>query len=176
MLDNPPLTYARPGVTAPAEEDWEADLPGYRRFGLTVPLGHGEALWRRVRVEVLNWEIKQRSGFRVSAADSSGSAVAREGGRYRIVARIGPLRIIEPAVVVAVVDTPDRCGFAYGTLAGHPVSGEEAFIVHRDPEGVVHLTLRSITTAAPHGVWRRVFPALLLAQRWYRRRYLRALR
>ncbi|WP_336086175.1 DUF1990 family protein [Nocardia sp. SSK8] len=176
MLDNPPLTYNRPGVTAPAEGDWTAVLPGYRRFSVTIPLGYGEELWQRVRVAVLDWEIKQRSGFRVEAADGSGSTTAREGGRYWIVARVGPLRVAEPALVVAVVDTPDRCGFAYGTLAGHPVSGEEAFIVHRDSDGGVHLTLRSVTAAAPHGLWRKAFPVLLLAQRWYRRRYLRALR
>ncbi|MBU8820992.1 DUF1990 domain-containing protein, partial [Mycolicibacterium goodii] len=40
---------------------------------------------------------------------------------------------------------PDRCGFAYGTLHGHPVCGEEAFIVHRDRAGTVFLTLRSLT-------------------------------
>jgi uncharacterized protein (UPF0548 family) len=34
--------------------------------------------------------------------------------------------------VVAVADEPDRCGFAYGTLPGHAVCGEEAFVVARD--------------------------------------------
>ncbi|MEH3078354.1 MAG: DUF1990 family protein [Quadrisphaera sp.] len=81
----------------------------------------------------------------------------------------------EPVRVVAVVDTDDRRGFAYGTLRGHPVSGEEAFVVHRDPEGRVHLTLRSLTRPAPSGPWRLVFPALLVAQRVYRRRYQQAL-
>jgi uncharacterized protein (UPF0548 family) len=75
---------------------------------------------------------------------------------------------------VAVVQQPDRCGFAYGTLEGHPVSGEEAFIVSRTPDGQVLLTLRSVTRASP-GRWRPMFPLILVAQRWYRRRYLRAL-
>jgi uncharacterized protein (UPF0548 family) len=77
--------------------------------------------------------------------------------------------------VVAVVDWPTRCGFAYGTLDGHPVSGEEAFIVHRGGDGEVWLTLRSLTRPSRDG-WRWVFPVLLVAQRYYRRRYRRALK
>lgn len=38
--------------------------------------------------------------------------------------------------VVAVVDEPDRRGFAYGTLPIHPESGEEAFLIVRDDSGV----------------------------------------
>jgi uncharacterized protein (UPF0548 family) len=47
--------------------------------------------------------------------------------------------------------------------------------VHRSPDGAVWLTLRSLTRPAP-GPWRLAFPAILIAQRWYRFRYLRALR
>ncbi|MFC7876218.1 DUF1990 family protein [Isoptericola sp. NPDC057391] len=57
---------------------------------------------------------------------------------------------------------------------GHPVSGEEAFIVHRDDDGTVRLTLRALTRPG-RGLWRALFPAILVAQRLYRRRYLRAL-
>jgi uncharacterized protein (UPF0548 family) len=39
----------------------------------------------------------------------------------------------------------------------------------------VFLTLRSLTRPA-RGRWRLAFPAILIAQRWYRFRYLRALR
>lgn len=76
--------------------------------------------------------------------------------------------------MVALVDEPNRCGFAYGTRDGHPVSGEEAFVVHRSLEGEVWLTLRSLTRPA-RGRWRLAFPAALMAQRWYRRRYARSL-
>ena len=77
--------------------------------------------------------------------------------------------------VVDVVDEPDRRGFAYGTRMGHPVSGEEAFIVHRSLDGRVWLTLRSLTKAGG-GRWRIVFPLALLAQFGYRARYRRALK
>jgi uncharacterized protein (UPF0548 family) len=54
------------------------------------------------------------------------------------------------------------------------VTGEEAFVVHRDAEGAVQLTLRSLTRAGS-GRWRAAFPAILVAQRVYRWRYRRAL-
>jgi uncharacterized protein (UPF0548 family) len=117
----------------------------------------------------MSWGVKTRSGFSVVPTKVS------IGATPSLVAHFGPLRIREPVRVVAVVDEPHRRGFAYGTLDGHPVSGEEAFVVHRDARGEVWLTLRSITRRSP-GRWRLVFPVLLLAQRWYRRRYRRALR
>jgi uncharacterized protein (UPF0548 family) len=45
--------------------------------------------------------------------------------------RLGPLRITAPARVVRVIDEPDRRGFTYGTLEGHPEAGEEEFAVER---------------------------------------------
>ncbi|MEU8898868.1 DUF1990 domain-containing protein [Nocardia sp. NPDC048505] len=164
------LSYGPAGLTAPAETTWTAHPPGFRRFERTVVVGHGEADWERASRSVLRWGVKRRSGFRVDPDERVGV-----DAQYRITAGWGPIAVHEPVRVVAVVETATRCGFAYGTQPGHPVSGEEAFIVHRDAEGTVSLTLRSLTRPAPHGPWRRIFPLLLIAQRVYRRRYLRAL-
>ncbi|WP_406451763.1 DUF1990 domain-containing protein [Streptomyces sp. NBC_00876] len=169
------LTYGPAGATCPGDEVWAAGIPGYRRYEGTVVIGHGEGDWQAASDAVLTWGVKRRSGFRVTPVAGAAERVS-EGGAYRITAAWGPLAVHEPALVVAVVDTPDRCGFAYGTLPGHPVSGEEAFIVCRAADGTVTLTLRSLTARAPEGLWRPLFPVLLLAQRVYRRRYRRALR
>ncbi|GAB3100290.1 DUF1990 family protein [Isoptericola nanjingensis] len=59
-------------------------------------------------------------------------------------------------------------------VVGATAPGEEAFIVHREDDGTVILTLRSLTRPG-RGLWRVLFPAILVAQRLYRRRYLRAL-
>jgi uncharacterized protein (UPF0548 family) len=40
-----------------------------------------------------------------------------------VLAHLGPIRV--PCRVVYVLDEPERRGFAYGTLPGHPESGEE---------------------------------------------------
>jgi uncharacterized protein (UPF0548 family) len=168
-----PLTGPPAGSTRPAEAGWDPP-PGWRGYQRTVVTGSGAAHWAVVSAEVLEWGVKTRSGFAVEPAAGQGRRVT-VGAEPQLVVPVGPFTVREPVRVVDVVTAPDRCGFAYGTLPGHPVSGEEAFVVHRAPDGTVSLTLRSLTRSAP-GPWRPVFPALLVAQRWYRRRYLRVLR
>ena len=51
------------------------------------------------------------------------------GSTVAVAAPLGPLTAIAVCRVVAIVDEPDRYGFAYGTLPGHPERGEEAFVV-----------------------------------------------
>jgi uncharacterized protein (UPF0548 family) len=166
--------YGAVGATCPADELWTSRPPGYRSYEQTVRIGHGPADWSSAAAAVLEWGVKTRSGFTVRPAAGEGPRV-KTGADYWLVAALGPFSVREPVRVVAVVDEPARSGFSYGTLDGHPVSGEEAFVVHRSPDGAVWLTLRSLTQASP-GRWRVAFPALLIAQRWYRFRYLRALR
>ena len=166
------LNYTVVGGTAPAAEPW---LPpaGWRAYEHTVRLGSGTEFWDAASSAVLSWGIKTRSGFTVDPPLEAGRT-AHQGERYWLVARIGPIRVREPVEIVATIATHRRAALAYGTLKGHPVSGEEAFIVHRDDDGNVSLTLRSLTRAG-RGAWRGLFPLILIAQRVYRRRYLRAL-
>ncbi len=87
---------------------------------------------------------------------------------------LGLFRVTAPARVVLIVDEPDRRGFAYGTLPGHPESGEELFVVERTEDGSVWLSIRAFSRPA-HAGWRLVAPALRLFQETWSRRYLRAL-
>ncbi|KRB79555.1 hypothetical protein ASE01_22740 [Nocardioides sp. Root190] len=172
----PGLSYDAVTQTQIHERTWDRRPDGYRRFESSVVIGRGDAAWASA-ADVLQWGVKTRSGFdvRPSAASASDDLHVVPDRDYTLVARIGPVRLQEPVRVVDVVDLPDRRGFAYGTRPGHPVSGEEAFIVHRATDGTVWLTLRSLTRAS--GGWRRLlFPAALLAQPFYRRRYQAALR
>lgn len=166
------VSYAPVGATRVEEAVWEDGPAGYRRFERTTRIGHGDEQWQVAASAVLRWAVKTRSGFTVAGPGEE--LRVREGQDYTLVASLGPLGLREPVRVVAVVDEPDRCGFAYGTRHGHPVRGEEAFVVHRSLDGAVWLTLRSVTAPAG-GFWRLAFPAALVAQRWYRRRYTRAL-
>ncbi|MFG3589494.1 DUF1990 family protein [Streptomyces sp. NPDC047990] len=168
------LTYDAVGATHPASEQWSAEITALRPYSRTIVIGYGDRDWRSAADAVLRWGVKRHSGFTVTPCDSAGEQVV-PGAEYQITAGFGPFKVREPVRVVAVVDTPDRCGFAYGTLPGHPVCGEEAFIVHRSPDGTVTLTIRSLTRAAPHHPWRLLFPVLLLAQQVFRHRYTRAL-
>ena len=57
-----------------------------------------------------------------------------------------------PCRVVDVVDEPDRRGFAYGTLPGHPETGEERFMAQRDPQtGEVTATICAFSNPATCG-------------------------
>lgn len=171
--DDPPWSLqgsAPRSLTVPARSGWSLNHAGYEAWSDTVRLGAGEHLWQRVRRDVLSWKVKTRSGFTV---DTPGPVA--EGQQVKVTAHFLGTKVVEPVEVVAVVDETDRAGFAYRTLPGHPVSGEEAFIVHRFGDEV-HLTIRSLTRPAPQQPWRALFPVLLAVQKKVRGRYLRALR
>ena len=133
-------------------------------------MGRGDAVWERVTRDVLRWRVKTARGF---AVDSTGPV--SQGDCVVVTARLLKVTVVEPVEVVAVVKESDRVGFAYRTMPGHPVSGEEAFIVHRRGDEV-RLTVRSLPRPAPQQPWRALYPLLLIAQRIARRRYLRSLR
>jgi uncharacterized protein (UPF0548 family) len=161
------LTYDTVGLTV--SEGWsKARAADRRTYEQSLQLGDGPDRWAFASAEVMSWGVKRRSGFTIDAETVS------DGDRLWLVAHLGPLSIREPVQVVGVVNTADRRGFAYGTLSGHPVSGEEAFLVEQRADGTVWLTLRSLTLPGK-GLWRMAFPLALLAQHRYRRRYLRAL-
>ncbi|PZE69023.1 DUF1990 domain-containing protein [Curtobacterium sp. MCBD17_021] len=80
-----------------------------------------------------------------------------------------------PVRVVAIIDERDRKGFAYGTLEGHPLSGEESFVVERTSDGSVWLQVRQFSQPASRK-WRFVAPLLRRQQRVMAEKYLAALR
>ena len=108
----------------------------------------------------------------VFAPDGTPLLVAGDTVLLRI--PIGPVRFTAPARVVYVVDEPNRVGFAYGTLPGHPEDGEEAFVVDRKGDGSVWITITAFSRPASRWWW-AVYPALRVVQEFYTRRYLRAL-
>ncbi|GAA1161716.1 hypothetical protein GCM10009630_70010 [Kribbella jejuensis] len=135
----------------------------------TAHLGSGDAHWNYVSSELLHWGIKTRSGFTIK-----GNPRAEPDHRYWLLAHIGPFTIHEPVEVTAVIDEPNRAAFTYTTLPGHPIRGTEVFEAERHADDSITLTIRSRTRAAP-GLRRLIYPAALVAQRFYRRRYFAAL-
>ena len=157
-------------MTDPQLSEWPPSDPNYRRSEVSATIGRGDASWQHATRQVLRWGVKTASGFVVRSP-----APASPGDRVTITARVFGVTIVEPVEVVTVVNETDRVGFAYRTLPGHPVRGEEAFVVHRHGEKV-HLTVRSLTRPALQQPWRALYPVLRIAQLIARRRYLRALR
>jgi uncharacterized protein (UPF0548 family) len=76
---------------------------------------------------------------------------------------------------VSIIDEHDRKGFAYGTLEGHPLSGEESFVVERTPDGSVWLQIRQFSQPSSRK-WQFVAPLLRRQQKVMAEQYLAALR
>ncbi|MFI7666424.1 DUF1990 family protein [Nocardia sp. NPDC049526] len=119
---DPPFTYAEVGATKKV-------LPaGYHRFRLRRRIGSGRALFERASAEILAYRMQKGTGI-FREADTP---TAEPGTRLTVRLGVGPVSITAPCRVVYILDEPDRRGFAYGTLPGHPEIGEELFAVEYD--------------------------------------------
>ena len=103
-----------------------------------------------------------------------GSSFLVPGDSATMTTRFAFVPVTAAVRVVYVVDEPDRKGFGYGTLAQHPESGEESFIVERTDDGSVWLTITSFSRPSRWYWWVLCGP-LRAAQAIYTRRYLRVL-
>jgi uncharacterized protein (UPF0548 family) len=132
-LTDVPLTYPEVGATR------EPVLPaGYDTVERSVVVGSGTAAFERAAAAVFDWRMQRSVGLRVRAtgpAAEPGTVVVLTAGLPRLGYDI-------PCRVVWARTTGEERGFAYGTLPGHPESGEEAFLVRQDPGGDVVFTLR----------------------------------
>lgn len=153
------LTYREVGATA-------GELPaGYRHLRETVYVGRGEDTFLTASDALMGWDVHRHAGLRVEVT----APVAERG--CDVVLRWFGFTI--PCRVVYVIDEPNRRGFAYGTLTGHPESGEERFCVERLPDGSVVAT---VTAFSRPGRWftRVGDPIARRVQVAVTRRYLRA--
>ena len=123
-------SYNDLGGTEPENIRWGNIPDGYRSYERTIRIGQGQADWNAAASALLRWGVKTRSGFTVEPNPPPNGRVHLDDD-FWLRLQIGPFSIREPVRIIAEVDQPNRCGFAYGTLVGHPVSGEEAFIAHR---------------------------------------------
>ena len=162
------LTYGEVGATKRVDL---VDRPpaGYRSLQRRARIGSGVATFREAGDALLNWQLQRRSGFRVIPDDR-----VSVGARVRLLIPFGPFSVPAPAEVVYMIDEPRRIGFAYGTLPGHPESGEEAFVVELDDDDSVWVSVRAFWRPA-NRLWSLVYPVLRLTQEFYTRRYLRSL-
>ena len=156
-----PLTYTEVGATAGPPPD------GYGHLHAAAVIGHGRERFEEVAAKVMRWGMLRGAGVRVEAT----TEVAAVGSE--VLVGLGPLRA--PCRVVCVVDEADRRGFAYGTLPGHPETGEELFAVRYDPAS--DAVYAEVTAFSRHETWwsRLAGPITSLAQRVISKRYLRAL-
>ena len=107
--------------------------PGYRHDRWLLPVGVGEAAWRRAKEAIDLWKAHAHAGITITPP----GAPIQQGTTVIASKTIGPVTIIAPCRVIYVTEEPNTYGFAYGTLPGHPERGEEAFHVLLGDDGTV---------------------------------------
>lgn len=167
------FTYDEVGST-----QYDETPEGYHRLEYRERLGAGDEVFQRAADALLTWRMHRGAGIPVTATDTP-PQVGTDS-----LARLGPGMLIRrlrtqvglpvPCRVVWVVNEPDRIGFAYGTLEGHPEAGEESFLITRDPDGI-HATVRAYSRPA---TWytHLAGPITRKAQHYAATRYTAALR
>ena len=118
------FSYAEVGATR------DGNTPaGYRIDRRNERVGDANT-WNALRSALEHWRMHRDAGVRVWPVEP-----VREGLTVALVVKAG-VTMISACRVVYMIDEPDRFGFAYGTLADHPVSGEERFLLTRTADGV----------------------------------------
>jgi uncharacterized protein (UPF0548 family) len=139
QLADAPFTYSEVGATR------DGALPaGYDHVQRAHVVGSGPEAFERAAAAVFRWTAQRGAGLRIDAsgpASTPGTVVLMTAGLRRLGLDI-------PCRVVWVVDERDRRGFGYGTLPGHPESGEESFVVSLHPDGAVVYELRAFSRLA----------------------------
>lgn len=136
-----------------------------REWSQELPAGSFERASQAIRA----WQVHRGAGLEV--VTDGGITVGTN------VAMSAPLPVgfIDATCrIVAVIEEPDRFGFAYGTLSVHPEQGEESFVVSRSSAGV---RFDVVAVSRPvHPLARIAGPAAHHLQDAAVRRYLHAMR
>lgn len=138
-LKDAPFTYDDVGATR------SGPLPsGYSHGERTATVGNGRAVFERVAGAVLDWQLQRGIGLLVHA-----SGPPRQAGAVVVLTAGFPSFGYDiPCRVVWARTEGDEQGFGYGSLPGHPESGEECFVVGLRPDGTVVFTTRVFSRLA----------------------------
>lgn len=126
-------TYAHVGSTLDSSR-WSAPAVRARR----LDVGTGREAFDAGRAALRSWVPHAGIG---ASIEPVGQPVELDA-TVLVVLRRGPVHVVAPNRIVGVIDEPDRFGFAYGSLPGHPERGEESFVVEHLDGGTVRATIR----------------------------------
>ena len=130
------LTYSQVGATR------DDKLPdGYRRLRAKARVGRGERVYAAAVHALGSFDMQRAAGLRVR----TDAVMAAVGARVEFGFGLGPARLWAPVQVVWVVNEPLRYGYGYGTLPGHPESGEESFMVCLEPDETVTFEVKAFS-------------------------------
>jgi uncharacterized protein (UPF0548 family) len=159
-MDVQGFTYAEVGATK------NADIPpGYKSLRVRTEIGLGPEVMRNAADALMEFWMHRALPAKVKAS----APRAAPGVAVEVSMGVGPLRLPAPCRIVWVEDGERRAGWGYGTLPGHPASGEESFVVHMDDEGAVWFTVTSFSRPASR-LMRLAGPLASVFQRSYAHR------
>jgi len=160
--EDAPFSYAAIGCTLRSPT-----LSGFWRDESNVLLGRGEGVFQAACQAVLRGDFFPEAITRLFAAVQPVGQGDVLAAVYRL--PLTPVRFLLPTRVIDTFDDVDdstgqtihRCGFTYGTLAGHIESGEERFEVSwdRDTDEVSFMI-----TAVSRPAWWLVWLGLPIAR------------
>jgi uncharacterized protein (UPF0548 family) len=104
--------------------------PGYRHDRHHRRIGDSQ-VFGRAATALSHWAAHEGADVHIFPHDHPVSL----GATILAVISLGPAQVVAPCRIVRVIDEFDRFGFTCGTLPGHPVRGEEAFVVERRTDG-----------------------------------------
>jgi uncharacterized protein (UPF0548 family) len=141
---------------------------GYHHVRMEERIGDADAFERAVS-GLRAWVAHEDAGLRIYPKEPlvpDATVIA--------VTSIGPMQMAAPCRIVAVFKEPDEFGFSYGTLPGHPESGEESFVLERR-DGATYFMVRAFSRPVDP-LARLAGPLGRAVQRSVTRRYVSALR
>ena len=166
-LTDAPFTYPEVGATRTGE------LPaGVHVARRRAVVGRGDDAYERAVAALFDWAPQRHAGLRVRASGSAGTP----GAVVLMTAGLPPLGLRFPCRVVWSRTEGDRRGYAYGTLPGHPESGEESFVVSRAGDDGQDVVFEMVAFSRLTGLAARVPPVVRALQSIALRRYTGAVR
>jgi uncharacterized protein (UPF0548 family) len=136
MLRAAPFTYEEVGATASGRQ------PGYDWLERSAALARQD--FESACTDLFMWRLHERAGLRVQASESP----LRQGTVVLMHLGLGPASIRIPCRVTYVINEPKVRGFAYGTLPGHPESGEERFVLEQRRDGTISIAITAFSRPA----------------------------
>jgi uncharacterized protein (UPF0548 family) len=133
--------YSYPEVGATEHDQLPA---GYRVLRERVLLPGGRPRFERVADRLMGWGVQRGAGLRMQVSAQR----VQESAVLIATLRLGPFPVRTRCRVVYVIEQPERIGFAYGTLPGHPEIGEERFLVELLDEDRVRFSLTAFSRNA----------------------------
>ena len=136
------FTYPEVGLTRSLDGVVLPD--GYRVIDQTWVVGSGRTQYDAATECLLTLGMQRRAGLSVR----SGPTRVAPDSEFTLGIGIGPFRLAAPCRVVYTIEEADRTGFAYGTVEGHPESGEVRFELSLDGDDAVRLRIASFSRPA----------------------------